>query len=91
MCIRDRTYHLNLQLGAADESILIPRGTFYQSTGGQWIYVLSPDGAEAFRRKIKIGKQNPRYYQVTEGLQPGEKIITSGYEMFGDNERLIFK
>ena len=76
---------------AADESILIPRGTFYQSTGGQWIYVLSPDGTEAFRRKIKIGKQNPRYYQVTEGLQPGEKIITSGYEMFGDNERLIFK
>ncbi|MCI7164538.1 MAG: efflux transporter periplasmic adaptor subunit, partial [Butyricimonas virosa] len=75
----------------ADESILIPRGTFYQSTGGQWIYVLSPDGTEAFRRKIKIGKQNPRYYQVTEGLQPGEKIITSGYEMFGDNERLIFK
>ena len=86
-----QTYHLNLQLGAADESILIPRGTFYQSTGGQWIYVLSPDGTEAFRRKIKIGKQNPRYYQVTEGLQPGEKIITSGYEMFGDNERLIFK
>ena len=78
-----QTYHLNLQLGAADESILIPRGTFYQSTGGQWIYVLSPDGTEAFRRKIKIGKQNPRYYQVTEGLQPGEKIITSGYEMFG--------
>ncbi len=86
-----QTYHLNLQLGAADESILIPRGTFYQSTGGQWIYVLSPDETEAFRRKIKIGKQNPRYYQVTEGLQPGEKIITSGYEMFGDNERLIFK
>ncbi|MFR5657104.1 MAG: hypothetical protein ACLUDU_03485 [Butyricimonas faecihominis] len=53
--------------------------------------MLSPDGTEAFRRKIKIGKQNPRYYQVTEGLQPGEKIITSGYEMFGDNERLIFK
>ena len=86
-----QTYHLNLQLGAADEAILIPRGTFYQSTGGQWIYVLSPDGTEAFRRKIKIGKQNPRYYQVTEGLEPGEKIITSGYEMFGDNERLIFK
>ena len=86
-----QTYHINLQLGAADESVLIPRGTFYQSTGGQWIYVLSPDGTEAFRRKIKIGKQNPRHYQVTEGLQPGEKIITSGYEMFGDNERLIFK
>lgn len=86
-----QTYHLNLQLGAADEAILIPRGSFYQNTGGQWIYVLTPDGKEAYRRKIKIGKQNPRYYQVPEGLQPGEKVITSGYEMFGDNERLIFK
>ncbi|WP_294142849.1 efflux RND transporter periplasmic adaptor subunit [uncultured Sanguibacteroides sp.] len=86
-----QTYHINLQLGASDESILIPRGSFYQSTGGQWIYVLTPDGKEAYRRKIKIGKQNPRYYQVLEGIQPGEKVITSGYEMYGDNERLILK
>lgn len=84
-----QTYHINLQLGQSDESILIPKGAFYQSTGGQWIYVLSSDGNEAFRRNIKIGKQNPLYYQVIEGLQPGEKVITSGYEMYGDNERLI--
>ncbi len=86
-----QTYHINLQLGQSDESILIPRGAFYQSTGGQWIFVLSPDGSEAYRRTIKIGKQNPQYYQVLDGLEPGEKVITSGYEMYGDNERLILK
>ena len=86
-----QTYHINLQLGQADESVLIPRGAFYQSTGGQWIFVLSPDGSEAYRRTIKIGKQNPQYYQVIEGVEPGEKVITSGYEMYGDNERLILK
>lgn len=86
-----QTYHINLQLGQADESVLIPRGAFYQSTGGQWIFVLSPDGSEAYRRTIKIGKQNPQYYQVIEGVEAGEKVITSGYEMYGDNERLILK
>lgn len=86
-----QTYHINLQLGQSDESVLIPRGAFYQSTGGQWIFVLSPDGSEAYRRTIKIGKQNPQYYQVIEGLEPGEKVITSGYEMYGDNERLVLK
>lgn len=86
-----QTYHINLQLGQSDESVLIPRGAFYQSTGGQWIFVLSPDGTEAHRRNIKIGKQNPQYYQVIEGLEPGEKVITSGYEMYGNNERLVLK
>lgn len=86
-----QTYHINLQLGQSDESVLIPRGAFYQSTGGQWIFVVSPDGTEAYRRSIKIGKQNPQYYQVIEGVEPGEKVITSGYEMYGDNERLILK
>lgn len=86
-----QTYHINLQLGASDSSVLIPRGTFYQNTGGQWIFVVNPDGTEAYRRTIKIGKQNPQYYQVIEGLTPGERVITSGYEMFGNNERLILK
>ncbi|WP_251622000.1 efflux RND transporter periplasmic adaptor subunit [Odoribacter lunatus] len=86
-----QTYHINLQLGQSDESVLIPRGAFYQSTGGQWIFVVSPDGKEAYRRSIKIGKQNPQYYQVINGLEPGEKVITSGYEMYGNNERLILK
>lgn len=86
-----QTYHINLQLGASDSSVLIPRGTFYQNTGGQWIFVVNADGTEAYRRTIKIGKQNPLYYQVIEGLTPGERVITSGYEMFGNNERLILK
>lgn len=86
-----QTYHINLQLGASDSSVLIPRGTFYQNTGGQWIFVVNADGTEAYRRTIKIGKQNPQFYQVIEGLTPGERVITSGYEMFGNNERLILK
>lgn len=86
-----QTYYLNLQLGQPEEGILIPRGSFYQVTGGQWIYVLNPDGKQAMKRKIRIGRQNPTYYEILEGLEPGEKVITSGYENFGDNERLILK
>ena len=68
-----QTYYMNLQLGLPEEAVLIPRGTFYQYTGGKWIYVLSPDGTKAMKREIKIGRQNPQYYEVEEGLQPGEK------------------
>ena len=85
-----QTYYLNLQLGQPEKAILIPRGTFYQKTGGKWIYVVSPDGGKAVRREIRIGRQNPRFYEVLEGLRPGEKVITSGYESFGDNEVLVF-
>ena len=85
-----QTYYLNLQLGQPENAILIPRGTFYQKTGGKWIYVVSPDGGKAVKREIRIGRQNPQYYEVLEGLEPGEKVITSGYESFGDNEVLIF-
>ena len=67
-----------------------PRGTFYQKTGGKWIYVVSPSGDKAVKREIRIGRQNPQYYEVLEGLEPGEKVITSGYDNFGDNEVLIF-
>lgn len=83
-----QTYHIKLQLGQPANAVLIPRGGFFQSTGGQWVFVLNESGTEAYKRPVKIGKQNPRYYEVIEGLEPGEKIITSGYEMFGDNERL---
>ena len=85
-----QTYYLNLQLGHAQSAILIPRGTFYQKTGGKWIYVVEPDGNKAVKREIRIGRQNPQYYEVLEGLEPGEKVITSGYDNFGDNEVLIF-
>ena len=84
-----QTYYLNLQLGEAAEAILIPRGSFYQATGGKWIYVLDPSGEKAYRREIRIGRQNPQYYEVVEGLQPGEKVIVSSYDNFGDNEVLI--
>ena len=85
-----QTYYLNLQLGQPETAVLIPRGTFYQKTGGKWIYVVSPSGDKAVKREIRIGRQNPQYYEVLEGLEPGEKVITSGYDNFGDNEVLIF-
>ena len=85
-----QTYYLNLQLGQPVEAILIPRGAFYQKTGGKWIYVLSPDGSKAVKRDIRIGRQNPQYYEVVEGLEPGEKVITSSYDNFGESEVLIF-
>ena len=85
-----QTYYLNLQLGQPESAVLIPRGTFYQKTGGKWIYVVSPSGDKAVKREIRIGRQNPQYYEVLEGLEPGEKVITSGYDNFGDNEVLIF-
>ena len=86
-----QTYYMNLQLGLPEEAVLIPRGTFYQYTGGKWIYVLSPDGTKAMKREIKIGRQNPQYYEVEEGLQPGEKVIISNYETFRNNDVLILK
>lgn len=86
-----QTYHIKLELGESGKAILLPRGGFFQSTGGQWVYVLNEDGSEATKRNIKIGKQNPQYYEVLEGLNPGEKVITSGYEMFGTNDRIVMK
>ena len=71
--------------------MLIPRGTFFQTTGGQWIFVLSADGTKAYRRNIRIGRQNPQHYEVLEGLEPGERVVTSGYEAFKDNEVLVLK
>lgn len=85
-----QTYYLNLQLGQSEEAVLIPRGTFYQKTGGRWIYVVSEDGSQAVKREIRIGRQNPQYYEVLEGLEPGEKVVVSGYDNFGDNDVLVF-
>jgi HlyD family secretion protein len=85
-----QTYYLNLQLGQPEEGIIIPRGTFYQKTGGKWIYVLNADGTKAVKREIRVGRQNPRYYEVLEGLEPGEKVITSSYDNYGDSDVLVF-
>ena len=85
-----QTYYLNLQLGQPEEAVIIPRGTFYQKTGGKWIYVVNKDGNKAVKREIRIGRQNPQYYEVLEGLEPGEKVITSGYDNYGDSDVLVF-
>ena len=85
-----QTYYLNLQLGQPEEAVIIPRGTFYQKTGGKWIYVVNKDGNKAVKREIRIGRQNPQYYEVLEGLEPGEKVITSGYDTYGDSYVFVF-
>ena len=85
-----QTYYLNLQLGQPEEAVIIPRGTFYQKTGGKWIYVVNKEGSKAVKREIRIGRQNPQYYEVLEGLEPGEKVITSGYDTYGDSDVLVF-
>ena len=86
-----QTYHVKLELGESQRALMVPRGGFFQSTGGQWIFVLNAAGTEAVKRPIKIGKQNPQYYEVLEGLKAGEKVITSGYEMFGTNDKIVMK
>lgn len=85
-----QTYYLNLQLGQPEEAMIIPRGTFYQKTGGKWIYVVNKEGTKAVKREIRIGRQNPQYYEVLEGLEPGERVITSGYDTYGDSDVLVF-
>ncbi len=86
-----QTYYINLQLGEPQKSLLVGLGGFFNSTGGQWIYVVDPSGDFATKRTIKIGRKNPKYYEILEGLEKGEKVITSGYDLFGENEKLILK
>jgi len=86
-----QTYYINIELGQPTESIMIPKGTFFQHTGGSWIFVLDKDGKKAHRRPIRIGRQNPQYYEVLEGLQPGERVIVSSYESYKNNEVLVLE
>ena len=86
-----QTYYTSLQLGQPKVSVMVPIGGFFQETGGQWIFVLDPSESFATKRNISVGRKNPKYYEVLEGLQPGEKVIVSGYETFGKNEKLVFK
>ena len=86
-----QTFYVELALGKSQQATLIPRGTFFQTTGGNWIFVLDKSGRRAYRRNISIARQNPQYYEVTDGLEPGERVITSGYEAFKDNEVLVIK
>lgn len=84
-----QTYYLNLELGEPVQAILLPRGAFFASVGGKYVYVLSPDGSKAVRRPIKIARQNVEYYEVVEGLEQGEQVIISSYDPFGECETLI--
>ena len=86
---RGQSLRMKIELGQSSEEILVPVGGFYKNTGGNWIFVVEPGGDKAVRRDIRIGRKNSEYYEVLEGLEPGEKVITSGYDTFGDNEVLI--
>ncbi|MGN7513383.1 MAG: efflux RND transporter periplasmic adaptor subunit [Allomuricauda sp.] len=86
-----QSYNIRLQLGESNDALLLPKGGFFQSTGGQWVFVVGPDGNEAIKRNVRLGKQNSRYYEVLEGLQPGEQVIISNYDSFGDAERIVLK
>jgi len=86
-----QTYRINIELGQPIKAIQVLKGGFFESTGGQWIYVIDPSGQFATKRTIKTGRMNPRYYEILEGLQPGEKVIVSSYTSFGNNDKLILK
>jgi HlyD family secretion protein len=86
-----QTSRIRLQLGESQEGILLTKGGFYQTTGGQWVFVVDPSGEFAVKRDISIGRQNPRYYEVLGGLEPGEKVIVSSYQNYADHDKLILK
>lgn len=88
-----RGQNLQIRLALSDETqaILIPRGGFYQSTGGNYVYVLSDNGSRAYQRDIKINRQSDRHYEITQGLRPGERVITSSYDMFNEAEELVLQ
>lgn len=83
-----QSYNISLQMGQTQESLLLAKGGFYQSTGGQWAYVLSEESPTAVKRPIRIGRQNPKYFEVLEGLEAGDRVVTSGYDTFKDNDKL---
>ena len=84
-----KSFRVQIELGQPEEAVIIPRGNFYQATGGQWIYKLNEAGDKAYRVPITIGRQNPQQYEITSGLQPGDRIITTGYDQFGEAEVLV--
>lgn len=86
---RGQTLRIRLALtDEATQALLLPRGGFYQSTGGNWVFLVVDDGTQAVRQQVQLGRQNPEYFEVLSGLEPGDKVITSSYETFGDNQVL---
>jgi HlyD family secretion protein len=88
---RGQTLQIRLALSDEKQVIRLPRGSFYQQTGGNWIFKVSADGKTAYKTDIQLGSQNPDYYEVLQGLQPGDKVITSNYENYGSNQELVLK
>jgi HlyD family secretion protein len=88
---RGQTIQLKLTLGDASEATLIPNGAFYQDTGGQWVFVVSQDGSQAVKRKVRLGRRNNQFIEVIEGLEQGEQVVTSSYSSYQDMQRLDFK
>jgi HlyD family secretion protein len=88
---RGMTLHIKLELGDLEEAVLLPRGGFYQKTGGQWVYIVDSSGSYAVKRRIQVGRKNPQVFTVLEGLNPGDRVITSSYDSFGDIDKLILK
>ena len=86
-----KSFRVQIELGQPEEALVIPRGDFFQTTGGQWIYKLNESGTKARKTPVSIGRQNPQQYEITGGLQPGDKVIVTGYSTFGDAEELILK
>ncbi|MFK7934370.1 MAG: efflux RND transporter periplasmic adaptor subunit, partial [Saprospiraceae bacterium] len=88
---RGQSVTVKLELSAEEEAVLLARGGFYQTTGGNWVYVIDQTTGNATKRNIRVGRQNPNYYEVLEGLQQGEEVIISSYENFGDKDELVLK
>ena len=86
---RGQTLQILLALSDERQAILLPKGGFYQQTGGNWIFKVSKDGGTAYKVNIQLGNQNPDYYEVLDGLQPGDKVVTSSYENYGNMEQLV--
>ena len=87
---RGQTIRCLLAMSDSAEALLLPRGGFYQSTGGNWVYVINASDNTAVKRTIRIGRQNTQHYEILEGLEPGDQVITSNYDTFGDAERLVW-
>jgi HlyD family secretion protein len=82
---------MKVELGDAARAVMLPNGPFYQDTGGRWMFVVSPDGRSAVRRNVRLGRRNPQYVEVLDGLKPGERVIVSGYEALLAVQRVVFE
>jgi len=88
---RGQTVSVKLELSAEEEALLLARGGFYQHTAGNWVYVVAPGAGKAVKRLVRLGRQNPNFYEVLDGLEPGDVVVTSSYDTYGDKEELLLK